>query len=220
MADPTVPLVKNGWLDKIRMNNAEAQTRAQQITLVFDGDSIAESWTKSASSLWKERYEKLGAMRFGIVGDRTQNVLWRLQDGQMKNIQPKLVVLAVGKDNLLAGNTAAETADGIAAVVAEYRKLCPQAVILLQAVPPLGATPSDVLRTKTTAVNTEIGKLADGQKVYFLDWGSSLLKEDGSANPTMFEGPRYFSAKAYALLADALAPFIASHVATPGSPAK
>src|SRR5438046_9474603 len=74
--------------------------RAKQcnIDLLFLGDSITENWTR-APEIWKQRYEPLHAANFGIGGDRTQHVLWRITNGELDGIHPKIVVLMIGTNN-------------------------------------------------------------------------------------------------------------------------
>jgi lysophospholipase L1-like esterase len=167
----TYPFPKLDWVDGVRNHNAEAAKVAGSIQLVFDGDSIT-SWFayysgsgNSGVSIWNERYAKLGAFDFGIPGDFTQHLLWRLSQGQMNGIHPKLILLMIGTNNI-GINTNEEIAEGNKAIVDQYRKLCPDAVILLQGIFPRSAVTADPIRARIKAINKILATFADGKISY------------------------------------------------------
>src|SRR5205814_10650591 len=108
------------------------RARQGDIDLLFLGDSITEFWTYPAgAAVWHEHYGKMKAAIFGVGGDRTQNLLWRLQHGELDGIQPKVAVLLIGINNLRAGDEPPQVAAGIKANVDEIRQRCPRTKILL-----------------------------------------------------------------------------------------
>ena len=125
------PFPRLEWFVRVKNNNDNAAKVAGNIQLVFDGDSITDGWQGGGRQIWEDRYAKLGAFDFGISGDRTENVLWRLSQGQMNGIHPKLVFLMIGTNN---GNPIEQVAVGVKAIIAQYRSLCPDAVILVQGI--------------------------------------------------------------------------------------
>lgn len=193
--------------DRANATNAEAQKRAADIKLVFDGDSITAAWLKDGLPIWNERYAPLGAVDFGIPGDRTQQLLWRLENGQLNNLKPKLVFLMIGTNN--SGTPEPEQiAAGIEAIVKQYRERCPDAVIALQAIFPRGATPDDPRRKTNIATNALIAKLADGDKVIYLDFGDKFLNPDGTLSKEVMPDLLHLSPKGYQIWAEAIQPTV------------
>jgi lysophospholipase L1-like esterase len=207
------PFPKLDWVDAVRAHNAEAAKVASSIQLVFDGDSIT-SWFANYSgpgnsgvSIWNERYAKLGAFNFGIPGDCTQHLLWRLSQGQMNGIRPKLILLMIGTNNI-ERNTDQEIAEGNKAIVDEYRKQCPDAVILLQGIFPRGRLASDPVRARIKAINKILATYADGKKVHFVDLGDKFLQPDGSISAKIMRDFAHPNERGYRIWADAIQSYI------------
>ncbi len=212
---PTIPEARNDWETSAAQLSEVAHRMGAKLHLIFDGDSITQGWQRSGMAVWTERYGKLGAFDFALGGDRTQHILWRLEHGQVEGFNPKLIVLLIGTNNLGRGNTPEETAEGIAAVVAQYRKRCPEATVLLQGIFPRAAKANDPMREKIRVVNEKIAKLADGEKVIFLDFGNVFLNPDGSISPEVMPDFLHLSAKGYELWADAIQPVIDKYFPQP-----
>ena len=187
------------------------------IDLIFDGDSITDYWTGKGRAIWESHYAKLNAFDFGISGDKTENLLWRLQNGQVDNLHPKLVAIMIGTNEI--GMDAAPIADGIKAVVEAYRTRCPDAVILVQGIFPRGQAPSDPLRAKVKAVNQIVSQFADGKKVLFIDFGDKFLQPDGTISTDIMTDFLHPTAKGYQIWAEAIQSIVDKYVPVP-SPAK
>lgn len=164
--------------------------RAQQggINVLFLGDSITDFWRTRGKAVWDREFVPLGAANFGISGDRTQNVLWRLEHGEADGYQPKVVVLLIGTNNTgrerdsdRPRNTTAEVVEGVAAVVHELRARFPEAKILLLALFPRG-TRGSAQRAQVAEVNRSLARLNDGRHVCFLDIGKRFLDPDGDGD--------------------------------------
>lgn len=181
--------------------------------IIFDGDSIMNRWETTGKAVWSQRYAGMAA-DFGIEGDRVENVLWRLENGQVDNIDPKVVVLMIGTNNS-GRNKADEIAEGIKKLVAEYQRRCPHAHIVLMGVFPRGKTAEDGGRKKVAAVNAQIKSLDDGQRVTFIDISSQLMNSDGTISPDMMPDFVHPTAKGYQIWADAIQPSIDKY-ARPG----
>lgn len=201
------PAPRQEWVQRVAGMFDAGHKQAGAIRLVFDGDSITDRWLGVAPKIWQERYAKLGAFDFGVSGDRTEQVLWRLAQGQVDGIQPKLVVLMIGTNNLGA-NSAEEIAAGVTAIVKEYEKRCPKAVILLQAIFPRGQSAADPLRAKIKAVNAIIAQLQDGKKVVYIDFGDKFLEKDGTLSKEIMPDFLHPSEKGYQIWAEAIQPVI------------
>ena len=178
--------------------------------IVFDGDSITNRWETTGRDTWA-RFEGQAA-DFGIEGDRTENLLWRLSKGQVDGMDPKLVVLMIGTNNV--GRDSPENiAEGIRSVVSEYEKRCPHAHIALMAVFPRGRTPSDPSRVKVEAVNHLVSALDDGRRVSFVDIGSSLIEPDGSISAETMPDYLHPAADGYVIWAEALKTLVEKYAA-------
>jgi lysophospholipase L1-like esterase len=183
------------------------------VDLLFLGDSITQMWNDN--EVWKRFYGPRNAANFGIGGDRTQHVLWRIQNGELDGIESKVVVLMIGTNNLSSG-TADEIAQGITAIVEELRHRLPKARILLLGIFPRGQKP-DETREKLQAVNAKVARLDDGSHVKFLDIGKSFLNEDGTISREIMPDFLHLSRKGYRIWADAMEPTLWSMLDEPQS---
>jgi beta-glucosidase len=204
----TYPFPKDvAWMKRVKLTNETAQKKEAEIKLVFDGDSITDGWQSRGKQVWQERYAQYGAFDFGISGDQTQHVLWRLLQGQAKGLNPKLIAIMIGTNNL-GGCKNEQIAEGVKAIVEEYRKICPNAVILLQGIFPRGNKAEDPNRQRIKDINKEIAKLDDGSKVIFIDFGDKFLEADGTLSPDIMPDFLHPNEKGYKIWADAIQPVI------------
>ena len=150
------------------------------IDLLFLGDSITQGWANN--DVWKRFYAPRNAANFGIGGDRTQHVLWRLEHGEVDGIHPKVVVLMIGTNNS-GSNTAEEIANGVTAIVKSIREKLPETKILLLGVFPRAEKPGSI-RDKLAAVNAQIAKLDDGKTVKYLDIGKTSSRRTARSPAT------------------------------------
>jgi lysophospholipase L1-like esterase len=158
---------------------------AGDFDILFLGDSITYLWTvgegdvsgyPGGKTVYDKAFAGMKIANFGIPGDTTQGVLWRLQNGEGQGHKPKAVMLMIGTNN---GNNAEEVAEGIGADVLELRKDFPDAKILLMAVFPRGAGPSDSGRRKVEAINKIIAKLDDQKHVFFMNINDKFVDANG-----------------------------------------
>jgi lysophospholipase L1-like esterase len=185
--------------------------RGKSPEIIFDGDSITNRWETTGKDTWVRFAGQ--AADFGIEGDRTENLLWRLSKGQVDGMDPKLVVLMIGTNNV--GRDSAENiAEGIRSIVAEYEKRCPHAHIALMAIFPRGRMPSEASRIKVEAVNRLIASLDDGRRVSFVDIGPSLIEADGSISADSMPDYLHPTAKGYVIWAEALKSLLDKYVST------
>lgn len=208
----TVPAerhVEYPWMSVERWHQMFADQAAQaaqgNVDVMFVGDSLTEMWPKA---LWDKNFGALKAANFGIGGDHTGNVLWRLQDPAIVALKPKLVVLMIGVNNInLCKEGADEVFDGIEAVVAKLRQQYPKARILLNAVLPEGAPESEERRS-IIALNQKVRTLGDGKRIFFHDYGRIFMGEGGVLSTELQPDLLHFSEKGYQLLAQAIRPDI------------
>ncbi len=207
------PTPRLDWFQRVKANNAEAKAQAASIQLVFDGDSITYGWRSGGKAIWDQRYAKFNAFNFGIGGDRVENVLWRIDQGQLQGLNPKLVAIMIGTNNI--GGDPENVAGGIKEIVRAYQRSCPEAVILLQAIFPRREQPTDPARAWIKSVNTLISKLADGKKVIFVDFSDKFLRADGTMSPEVMPDFLHPAQEGYQIWADALQPMIDQYLTSP-----
>ena len=210
---PDVPAQKFGPDGKVNAGFIASHERFVKIAqegkaqLVFLGDSITAGWG-GKKDIWEKAFGKYQPANFGIGGDRTQHVLWRIQNGELDGIKPKACVVMIGTNN--SGSDPAEgIAKGVTAIVETIRAKQPQAKILLLAVFPRGEKPStpekaNPGRDKLKQVNEIIAKLDDGKNVHFLDIGAKFLQPDGSISKDIMPDFLHLSAAGYQIWADAI----------------
>ncbi|MCS6850899.1 MAG: platelet-activating factor acetylhydrolase IB subunit [Gemmataceae bacterium] len=178
------------------------------VDVLFLGDSITQGWEGNGKEVWKEHFEPLKAVNFGIGGDRTQHVLWRITEGkELEGIQPKVAVLMIGTNNL-SNNTNEEIAEGVTAIVKELGRQRPQTKVLLLGIFPRGAKPDDKNRERIKAINAMLAKLDDGKQIRFLDIGAKFLDADGNLSKEIMYDFLHLTPKGYQIWAEAIKPVL------------
>jgi beta-glucosidase len=189
------------WMKRHEAKLAEIARRkaaGERTELVFIGDSITHHWEEQQPELWKQFYGKYNALDLGYGGDRTENVLWRLQHGEIDGIDPKVAVLMIGTNNTGFRQEAPELLyTGIKRDVEEIRKRLPHAKILLLAIFPRGEKPDDNLRVINEKVNAMLPKLADGKHVFFLNMNKAFLAPDGTLSKDIMPDLLHPNAEGY-----------------------
>ncbi len=217
-----IPVPQNGQNYQTVHQKLVQQAQQGGIEVLFVGDSITDFWigvsnngrTATGQAVWDANFAPLKAADFAYSADRTQNVLWRLQNGEGQGFSPKVVVLMIGTNNLGVTTrrtpdspwrgTNAEAIAGVAAVVAELRKDFPAAKILLLGIFPRG---DDLLAMQQIPeVNKGIAKLDDRQHVFYLDITAKFLGPDGQINLDYFQAADHLhpNAAGYAVWAEAI----------------
>lgn len=183
----------------------------RQVQLVFLGDSITQGWEKEGQAAWHEHFAPYNAVALGFGGDRTENLLWRLQHGELDGMAPRAVVLLIGTNNTGERlEDPALTLAGIRANLDEIRRRQPQAKVLLLALLPRDEKPDGLLRRHNAKINALLPTLADGRQVVFLDIGSTLTNPDGTLSRDILPDWLHLSPKGYDLWARSLAPLLTS----------
>ena len=185
--------------------------RLQQgpVGLLFLGDSITDGWPGRSKETWA-KFAPYQPANFGISGERTEDVLWRITNGELEGIAPKAVVIMIGTNNI--GHFADEKPEWVAAGVKRilevvHQKL-PQAKILLLAVFPRGATRDDAKRQRVDATNAIIKGFADGKVVTWLDVGPQFLATDGTLPKDIMPDALHPNAKGYQIWYDTMWPVL------------
>ncbi len=191
--------------------------RVQPVKLVFVGDSITHLWggtpkpnKQSGDKVWQEFYTSRNAVNMGFGWDRTQQALWRIENGEFEGITPEVAVVLIGTNNLtghnVRENSDSEIVAGITAVCSAIRKKSPQTKVLLLGLLPRGAEPLGGHRTRILAINSELAQLDGKDGVTYLDIGSKLLDEHGKFLAGVAPDNLHLSESGYRIWAEAMEP--------------
>lgn len=180
------------------------------------GDSITHFWggdppgpRKNGPKAWDDVFSGKRVLNLGFGWDRTQNVLWRLDNGEFDGLRPRYVILNIGTNNFSGTanareNTPAEVAEGIKAIYARLNAKSPGSKIILMGVFPRGASPKDGFRPKIAALNQLLAAFAKEKGLAFLDLGAKMLGSDGALPREIMGDAVHPTEKGYALWAAAL----------------
>ncbi len=197
--------------------------------VVLIGDSITHFWggePKAAQAngprSWESTFGKYRTLNLGFGWDRIQNVLWRLDHGELDGVRPRVVVLHIGTNNTsdtanARQNTPAEIAEGIRAIIQRLRSKAPDARIVLMAVFPREQMPDHPRRQRIAEINKLLAEFRQAPGITFLDLGSKLLEADGTLSREMMADFCHPTEKGYQIWGDALAPLLVAAVSPPAS---
>jgi lysophospholipase L1-like esterase len=199
-APATVPLRPR---TDTRHNGFLEIARGGSIGLLFVGDSITDLWDDRALPIWNENWAPLKAANFGISGDTTQGVLWRMQNGELEGFKAKLIVLMLGTNNINR-NPNDDIVEGDRLIVEEFKKRQPQAKVLILGIFPRNADPASPFRATIKEINGKLAKLADNKQVFYMDIGDKFLTADGTLTTEIMNDGLHPTAKGYQIWADAM----------------
>jgi lysophospholipase L1-like esterase len=200
-----------------------------RIDVYFLGDSITRRWGAADPAYrpllahWRSSFHGWNAANFGWGGDNTRNILWRLDNGALNGVNPRVIVLMAGTNNLFGlpaaainEPLAADIARGIEAILRRCQALAPEARIVL-----MGITPRNDNMAYMTAidrVNALISKLADGQRVRFIDLRGQLADATGKLLPGMTDPDQlHLALPAYEIWARSLRPVLTEWLGPPAA---
>lgn len=199
-----------------------AKARAGGISVYFVGDSITRRWggTDYPDFLahWRQNFHGWNAANFGWGADSTQHMLWRLQNGELEGVNPKVIVVLAGTNNVgkEPGDDAkvADVTRGVTALVNICREKAPGAVIILTGILPRNDGP--VVPT-INRINANLEKLSDGKTVRYLNINDRLADANGKLIAGMTVDQLHLSLKGYQVWADALKPIFTELLGPPAA---
>ncbi len=177
----------------------------------FIGDSITQGWEGAGRNVWQEFYGKRKCINMGVSGDRTQNVLWRFDQGQLDGIKARVAVVMIGTNNSndnkagVEDNSTADILEGVQAIVQQIRTRQPDTKIILLGIFPRGQTFS-TQRGKILQVNEALARLDDGRNIFYVDIGSQLIENEGSISKSMMKDYLHPGEAGYTIWAAAIEP--------------
>jgi beta-glucosidase len=191
------------------------------VDLLLIGDSITHGWDWDdwGQQVRREYYDNRNVLNMGFTGDRTQHVLWRLQNGEIDNIKPKLAIVMIGTNNSNGtDNTPQEIADGIKAIVCELRTKLPQTKILILAIFPRGDVNQMQDGKSNAVINPQweknnlasklASKVADNKMIFYMDINKKFLNDKGVLTREIFPDLLHPRKKGYQIWAEAIEPMV------------
>ena len=192
------------WQDR-HQAKLDGLKSVEQVDLLWIGDSITHSWENGGKQVFSEYYGERNSYNIGFSGDRTEHVVWRLQNGEVQGIAPKLIVMMIGTNNTGHRQDKPEhTAAGIRMILDELAERLPDSKVLLLGVFPRDQKPDGKLRKINVAINELISKFADDEQVFFKDIGDQFLEEDGTLPKSIMPDALHPNAKGYKIWAESI----------------
>jgi lysophospholipase L1-like esterase len=156
------------------------ELQTQQPAVIFFGDSVLGFWRRGANQeSWKKLIDPLNASNLGVPSDMTENILWRLSNGELGHIQPKVIVLLAGTNNLWR-DTPADITKGISAMIDLIHQSTSAKVLLLGVLPRNDREARPDFQSKISDLNASLAKLADGKQVKYFYFGDKFLDQQGN----------------------------------------
>lgn len=207
--ETTTPVSKPNEFWQRRHTKINERAKQGDVDLLFIGDSITQGWEGDPGrDIWEKFYGSRKAMNAGISGDRTQHVLWRLENGNIDGIKPKLAVVMIGTNNS-GSDSPQDIAAGITAIVQKLREKLPETKVLLLGIFPRGETREDSKRKINQATNEIIKSLDDGKSVYYLDISDEFLDDDRKLSRQIMPDLLHLSKRGYDIWAESIEPKVA-----------
>ncbi|MEX2600617.1 MAG: platelet-activating factor acetylhydrolase IB subunit [Balneolaceae bacterium] len=181
----------------------------KEARLLFLGDSITQGWETTGREIWGQWYAPAGAFNLGFSGDRTENVLWRLEHGEVDGLRPDLVVVMIGTNNTgHRMDSPPLIARGVERIIEELTVRLPESKILLLAIFPRGETPDDPMRVNNNRVNELITLLGDEDRVFFRDLNQHFLDEEGNLPESVMPDLLHPNEEGYQIWAEVMEPIL------------
>ena len=191
--------IHDKYLQRIRQDN--------KIQLLFLGDSITFNWAKYPE-IWNKYFGQYDPANFGDGGSYTQHLLWRLENGELEGISPKVCVLMIGVNNLYhVKNTPEETAAGVKKIIDTIHQKLPQTKVLLVSVLPFNRGLKDGY-AKATATNAIICKFDDGKNTRYLSIYEKFLNPDGTVSKELLKDGVHPGPEGYQIWAETMQPLL------------
>jgi len=189
------------WINAIARNQTDFP-----IDLIFVGDSITHGWEGAGKAVWDQYYGNRRAFNFGISGDQTGHVIWRIENAPMNKIAPKMAVVMIGTNN---GDAPADTAKGIEKIVSMLQERYPAIRILLLEVFPREEKPDAPRRIRNQEINEILRRdYSEAENVTLMDLSGLFLDENGNIPKDLMPDFLHPNAEGYKRWAEAIEPEI------------
>jgi lysophospholipase L1-like esterase len=168
------------WQLRHQQKLTECQCISEELDILFVGDSITHAWELEGEAAWLQYYDQQNCFNLGYAGDRTEHLLWRLQNGEIDGLKVKRVVVLIGTNN--AGHRLdppQDIAAGVKMILNELQQRLPESQIVLMAIFPRSRNHSKPMRKRINASNELIKGYADGKQIIWLDINQYFLTDEG-----------------------------------------
>jgi len=195
--------------------------------IILIGNSITHFWggvpllknkdgsirTPNGRKVWASLFSNYRVLNLGFGWDRTQNVLWRLDHGELDGLHPRTVIIHIGTNNTTGtrnarANTASEIVEGIGAICTRVRSKTPGAKIILMAVFPREQSPTHPRRILINEINKQLEVFVHEHNITFVDIGQMMLAQDGTFPKEMADDFCHPTEKGYQIWAESIRSFI------------
>lgn len=191
---------------RVKQGNSDLAFIGDSITHAFGGEpQTGENFNNRGKESWDKFFGKYNPVNLGFSGDRTQHVLWRLQNGELDGIRSKAIVVMIGTNNM-GSNSPEQIVEGIGTIIDWLKVHQRQATIVLHAIFPRSPNPDNGPRRKVEATNRLLEPLAREKHVVYLDINAKFLDEYGVLRPTIMPDFLHPNADGYKIWAEALSP--------------
>lgn len=181
--------------------------------LILIGDSITHGWERRGKKVWQQWFGDIKTLNLGYSGDRTENVIWRLQHGEVDGTSPKLIVIMIGTNNSGHRMDAPEyIAKGITKIVQELKQRTPNAKILLLDIFPRGEQPDNPLRVNSVIANQKLNEIARQYNLLRANFNPSFLEQDLTLSKKIMPDFLHPNEKGYQIWAEKLAPYFKKYL--------
>lgn len=199
------------WMPRHEQKLEEEGRETAKILLI--GDSITHGWENTGKDVWESYFSEYKTYNIGYSGDRTENVLWRFEHGEIDDINPKVAMVMIGTNNTGHRQDAPEcTAKGVEMIVDQIKQKLPETRILLLAIFPRDATTSGELRQLNTQINDRIKNLGEKENITFLNVNDAFLNDEGTLSADIMPDLLHPNEKGYKIWAEAMKPVIKSQL--------
>jgi len=214
LATTPAPLEESWAVDWwIPRHNEKLAARHPGIDLVMIGDSITHGWEDSGRVVWERHFEDIDVLNLGFSGDRTENVLWRLEHGEVEGLSPGLVVVMIGTNNTGHRMDGPEIiAAGVRKILGEIEVRLPGTPILLLAIFPRGESRDDPMHVNNWETNRLLVKLAAETGADYADFNAGFLTESGKLGRDIMPDLLHPNEAGYEIWARQLEPWLAMYL--------
>ena len=199
------------WAVKREAECIRRATESEPAHVVFVGDSITQSWEDPGKAAWAKSIAPLGALNLGNSGDRTENVLWRLERAPLTRLKPRHIVLLIGTNNLGHGTSnAEETLEGVKAVASRLAEQCPDATVHILEIFPRGER-INPMRGDICQINQALRAWTasqKGSKFTIHAIGDQFMGADGAISKELMPDFLHLTPKGYEIWASTLVPVL------------
>ncbi len=190
------------WKNRHDLRQKE-KANVGELDILLVGDSITQGWEGAGAKAWKKTFGDLKTFNLGFSGDRTEHVIWRLQNGEVEGLDPRVVMVLIGTNNTGHKLDKPENiASGVEGILKELKNRLPDSKVILLSLFPYDKDPNSPRRKNNNAVNEIIKNYDDGKQVYYLDICDAFFDDQGKMSAEITPDFLHLSEKGYQIWAD------------------